>query len=111
MALRSAMTSREHRHSQSHNDLSSLASGSSLSQFASHSRLFPFTEIEHHNKDPKLEIHLDADVVKLRGVGVDVEPARLSGHVVLQLAERTSIKEITLQFKGKARLPAGPAES
>lgn len=55
---------------------------------------------------PRLEIILDKEVIYLKGTGVDVEPARLSGNVALYLAESSSIKEITLQFRGKARLPA-----
>lgn len=60
---------------------------------------------------PRLEIILDKDCIFLKGTGVDVEPARLSGHVALYLAESTSIKEITLQFRGKARLPVPTNES
>ncbi|KAJ7130838.1 hypothetical protein C8R43DRAFT_1089948 [Mycena crocata] len=54
---------------------------------------------------PCLEIHLDNEYLCLKGAGNDVEPARLTGHVALYLAESTPIKEITLQFRGKARLP------
>ncbi|KAF5357414.1 hypothetical protein D9758_005859 [Tetrapyrgos nigripes] len=53
---------------------------------------------------PRLEVLLDKETICLKGTGVDVEPARLSGHVALYLAESTSIREITLQFRGKARL-------
>ncbi|EEB94308.1 hypothetical protein MPER_06894, partial [Moniliophthora perniciosa FA553] len=53
----------------------------------------------------RLEILLDKECIELKGTGVDVEPARLSGHVALCLSESTSIKEITLVFRGKARLP------
>ncbi|KAF7376460.1 Arrestin-C domain-containing protein [Mycena sanguinolenta] len=64
------------------------------------------------NKErPYLEIHLDNDYVCLKGTGNDVEPARLTGHVALYLAESTPIKEITLQFRGKARLPPNPADA
>ncbi|KAL0956771.1 hypothetical protein HGRIS_002891 [Hohenbuehelia grisea] len=71
---------------------------------------------EHHEnmgkeKERQLDIQLDTDTLFLKGTGVDVEPARLSGHVVLYLAESMSIKEITLQFRGKARLPVPPSES
>ncbi|KAJ7072018.1 hypothetical protein C8F01DRAFT_1102191 [Mycena amicta] len=58
-----------------------------------------------------LEISLDNEYVCLKGTGNDVEPARLTGHVVLHLAESTPIKEITLQFRGKARLPPAPNDS
>lgn len=55
---------------------------------------------------PRLEILLDAPIYYLKGTGVDVEPARLSGQVVLQLSAPTSVKEITLSFRGKAKTPA-----
>ncbi|KAI0036968.1 hypothetical protein K488DRAFT_75724 [Vararia minispora EC-137] len=68
-----------------------------------------------HDMGPKLsssiEIVLASDLLTLRGVGVDVAPTLLTGHVVLNLAEATSIKAITLQFRGKARLPAPASES
>ncbi|KAI8992968.1 hypothetical protein BD414DRAFT_412836 [Trametes punicea] len=68
----------------------------------------------HHekksDKHPHLEIHVASDVLCLRGTGVDVNPALLSGNVVLHLSEPTSIKEITLSFRGKARLPVSAAE-
>ncbi|KAI0044208.1 hypothetical protein FA95DRAFT_1583867 [Auriscalpium vulgare] len=57
------------------------------------------------DKLPNLEIVLADDFLTLSGVGVDVAPALLSGHVVLNLAESTSLKNITLDFRGKARLP------
>lgn len=59
----------------------------------------------------KLEVLLDSDCLFLKGTGVDVEPVRLSGHVALYLTESTSIKEITLNFKGKARLPVPHLDS
>lgn len=70
------------------------------------------SSIEHDmGKDkPHLEIILDSQCLYLKGTGIDVEPTRLSGHVALYLAEATSIKEITLQFRGKARLPVPPNE-
>ncbi|KAL0575550.1 hypothetical protein V5O48_006424 [Marasmius crinis-equi] len=67
-----------------------------------------------HHKDkerPRLEILLDKESIYLKGTGPDVEPAILSGHVVLYLTESTSIKEITLQFRGKARLPVPSYDS
>ena len=51
-----------------------------------------------------LDIQVNSPVIFLKGVGVDVEPALLTGHVALYLTESTSIKEITLQFRGKARV-------
>ncbi|KAJ6625826.1 hypothetical protein B0H10DRAFT_593760 [Mycena sp. CBHHK59/15] len=60
---------------------------------------------------PCLEVHLDSEYLCLKGTGNDVEPARLTGHVALYLAESTPIKEITLQFRGKARLPPSSHDS
>jgi len=58
-------------------------------------------------KDDKhnIEIIVDTDVLTLRGIGTEVTPALLSGQVVLNLAESTPVKQITLQFRGKAKLP------
>lgn len=61
-----------------------------------------------HKKDDKhsnIEIIVDSDTLVLRGTGADVSPALLSGRVVLHLAESTPVKQITLQFRGKAKLP------
>lgn len=58
-----------------------------------------------------IDIVVDSDCVSLKGTGVDVEPALLQGHIVLHLREPTSIKEITLQFRGKARLPTQSADT
>lgn len=52
-----------------------------------------------------LEIIFNPEIVCMKGTGPDVEPALLSGHVALYLTESTSIKEITLSFRGKAKLP------
>ena len=60
---------------------------------------------------PFVDIAVNSDTLILRGTGVDVEPALLSGNVVLYLSEPTSIKEITLQFRGKARIPPSANES
>jgi len=54
---------------------------------------------------PHLDIQLDSPSIFLKGIGDDVEPAILTGHVTLFLMESTSIKEITLHFRGKARVP------
>ncbi|KAI0675367.1 hypothetical protein C8Q78DRAFT_965359 [Trametes maxima] len=62
------------------------------------------------DRHPHLEINVNSDVLCLRGTGVDVNPALLSGNVVLHLSEPTAIKEITLSFRGKARLPVSAAE-
>jgi hypothetical protein len=83
------------------------------SQIASDSSSYPQTPALSNldmgkDKDckPHLDIQLDSPSIYLKGVGVDVEPALLSGHVALYLTESTSIKEITLQFRGKARMPS-----
>lgn len=65
----------------------------------------------HHKERSHLEIILDTQHLRLRGTGVDVEPTTLSGHVVLFLTEDTALKEITLQFRGKARIPVPASES
>ncbi|KIM45539.1 hypothetical protein M413DRAFT_442212 [Hebeloma cylindrosporum] len=60
---------------------------------------------------PRLDIILDAPYLTLKGTGPDVEPTTLSGHVSLYLTEAISIKEITLQFRGKAKIPMPASES
>ncbi|KAG2101336.1 uncharacterized protein F5147DRAFT_581570 [Suillus discolor] len=68
----------------------------------------------HHHPPPdksRIDIILDSDVLALKGTTVDIEPALLSGHVVLTLSEATSIKEINLQFRGKTRVPPSLHES
>ena len=57
------------------------------------------------DKPTHIEIIVDSDVLKLRGSGVEVTPTLLSGQVALNLAESTPVKQITLQFRGKAKLP------
>ncbi|KAG6919362.1 hypothetical protein DXG01_006911 [Tephrocybe rancida] len=66
---------------------------------------------EKDSSKPRIEILLDAPYLFLKGVGVDVESTRLSGHVAIYLSEATPLKEITLQFRGKAHLPGPPSES
>lgn len=61
---------------------------------------------EKEKLQPMLEIVVASDVLCLRGPGTEVEPALLSGNVVLYLPEDTDIKGITLHFRGKARLPS-----
>ena len=63
------------------------------------------------DKGPFVDISVNTDTLVLRGTGVDVEPALLSGNVVLYLSEPTAIKEIQLQFRGKARIPPSANES
>ncbi|KAJ6485846.1 hypothetical protein C8R45DRAFT_1098599 [Mycena sanguinolenta] len=65
---------------------------------------------EEHNQESRMEILLDHEYVFLRGTGVDVEPTRISGNVALILSEATTIRSITLQFRGKAHLPVPPQE-
>ena len=55
-----------------------------------------------------LDISVANDQLYLRGTGVDVEPTLLTGNVVLHLSEPTSIKQIVLVFRGKARVPNNP---
>ena len=64
----------------------------------------------HERSRTGLEIILDLETITLKGTGPDVEPALLSGHVALHLMEATSIKGITLSFRGKAKLPLPPHE-
>ncbi|TRM70115.1 hypothetical protein BD626DRAFT_422757 [Schizophyllum amplum] len=68
-------------------------------------------DLKEKERHPRCEIVLDQECLYLRGTGVDVEPARLSGHLVLYLTESTSVREITLHFRGKARLPVPSHES
>lgn len=57
-----------------------------------------------------LDIQVAKDTLILRGTGVDVEPTLLSGNVVLILSEPTTIRQITLMFRGKARVPTNPTD-
>jgi arrestin-related trafficking adapter 4/5/7 len=65
----------------------------------------PTSTSRKDDKHLNIEIIVDNDLLTLRGAGVEVTPALLSGHVVLHLAESTPVKQITLQFRGKAKLP------
>ena len=58
-----------------------------------------------------LEIALTTDQLVLKGTAVDVEPALLSGNLILSLSQSTSFKSITLVFKGKARVPSNPNDA
>lgn len=60
---------------------------------------------EKEKPQPTLEIVVANDVLCLKGPGTGVDPALLSGNVVLSLPEATPIREITLSFRGKVRLP------
>ncbi|KZS98484.1 hypothetical protein SISNIDRAFT_404532 [Sistotremastrum niveocremeum HHB9708] len=67
--------------------------------------------MSYSKSQPPLDIVLSTPTVFLKGIGVDVEPAVLSGQVIINLPEATSIKEITLQLRGKARFPPLPSDS
>jgi len=78
------------------------------------SHFFSHTEISRAGKEKEryhLEILLDEECLVLKGTGSDVEPARLSGHVSLYLSESVDVKEITLNLKGKARVPVPSQDS
>ncbi|KAJ7281977.1 hypothetical protein C8J57DRAFT_1500638 [Mycena rebaudengoi] len=71
----------------------------------------PHDQHRDEHASPRMEILLDREFCFLRGTGADVEPGRLAGHVALYLTEPTTIRAITLQFRGKAYLPGPPADS
>lgn len=52
-----------------------------------------------------LEVTVNENILVLRGRGDDVDPALLSGQVILHLVESISLKEVHLNFRGKAKLP------
>ena len=58
-----------------------------------------------------IDIALDTHYLTLKGTGPDAEATRLSGNVVLFLSDATSIREITLEFRGKAKIPVPGQES
>lgn len=55
---------------------------------------------------PSLDIELSADKFYFKGVGSAAEPCLVSGELVLNLTESASLKEVTLQLRGKTRLPS-----
>ncbi|KAJ7230507.1 hypothetical protein GGX14DRAFT_344039 [Mycena pura] len=63
------------------------------------------------SRSQRMEILVDNDCLLLRGTGSDSEPARLSGNIALYLTEPTTIRSITLQFRGKTYLPQPPQQS
>ena len=65
----------------------------------------PQQDMARDKEKSHLDIILDNPYLVLKGTGPDVDPTTLSGHVRLFLTEATSIKQITLHFKGKAKLP------
>ena len=96
---------------------SSTRQGADVDLLASalHNALQSITPHTHHSQDSaptsrkddryNIEIIVDTNVLTLRGTGTEVTPALLSGQVALNLAESTPVKQITLQFRGKAKLP------
>jgi hypothetical protein len=98
-------------HNATDEDILSSALHSALHTFTSPGSLHHSTpatgdhEMLPEKSRTSLEIIVNTDTICLKGTGPEVEPALLSGHVALHLTESTSIKEITLSFRGKARLP------
>ena len=68
------------------------------------------TSMSKEKAHTSLEIQVANDTLIMRGTGVDVEPTLLTGNVVLTLTEATSIRQITLVFRGKARVPSNPTD-
>jgi hypothetical protein len=83
---------------------------SPISSFSSPHPTSGQSDMARDKEKPRLEIILDSERLFLKGTGVDMEPALLSGHVALYLTNPMSVKEITLQFRGKARLPVTSSE-
>ena len=105
--------SEEHISEGHDDDHLSSALHAALSSFVPSSSVHP----DHHHEMIKekeragIDIVVDSDCLSLKGVGADVEPVSLKGYIVLHLKEPTSIKEITLQFRGKVKLPLPSAET
>lgn len=59
----------------------------------------------YDDKHTGIDLIVNSDVLTLKGNEAEVSPALLSGQIVLDLAEPTTVKQITLQFRGKAKLP------
>ncbi|KAF8554750.1 hypothetical protein OG21DRAFT_1411919 [Imleria badia] len=94
-------------------DYLSSALHAALSSFAPGSSAHNPDQLEMIKEKERagIDIVVDSDCLALKGTGVDVEPVVLKGHILLHLTEPTSIKEITLQFRGKAKLPLPSAET
>ena len=92
-------------------DVSLLSPNAGLSTTYSFHPLTFTSEDMTKEKGPHLDVVLEQNCVFLKGTGVDADSAYLSGQVALTLTEPTSLKEITLQFRGKARLPVPASES
>lgn len=69
------------------------------------------TSHQPQQQNEPLQIILTSDRLICRGVAGNLEPALLSGHVVLNLTEATNIKDISLNLVGKARIPTGEKAS
>ncbi|KAJ9124471.1 hypothetical protein QFC24_003262 [Naganishia onofrii] len=78
------------------------ARGAAMTPSLSSSGADRYPHGNHHHAP--LEIHLDSDLIILRGAGGDVNPALMSGQVILNLTESTNIKELTLKLEGKAKV-------
>lgn len=65
----------------------------------------PLDMLPRERLQPILDIMVADDVLCLRGPGRQAEPVLLSGNVALYLPEDTDIKDITLNFRGKAKFP------
>lgn len=66
----------------------------------------PLDVLPRETSQPTLDIVVTNNVICLQGPGREVEPVLLSGEVVLYLSEDTDIKDITLNFRGKVKLPS-----
>jgi hypothetical protein len=78
---------------------------SPISSFSSPHPTSGQSDMARDKERPRLEVNLDSERLLLKGTGADMEPALLSGHVALYITNPMSVKEITLQFRGKTRLP------
>lgn len=68
-------------------------------------------DMARDKEKPHLDVLLNNPYLILKGTGPDVESTLLSGQVALVLTEATSIKELTLQFRGKAKIPLQTSDS
>jgi hypothetical protein len=53
-----------------------------------------------------LAIELSSDKFYFKDVASAAEPCLVSGVVILSLGEATSLREVTLHLRGKARIPS-----
>lgn len=121
-ALHAALRSLSGHHHPAHDHTDHAQSQSHSVSHSPPTAILPTPPVPPHPHPPKethghtkshtnLDIQVVSDTLVLRGAGVDVEPALLQGNVVLTLSEPTSIRQVTLVFRGKARVPAGGATS